>query len=67
MSTNTNSVGSATTMPTVKQYATSKLGCNLNQLLDFASGNVDRATLQTVTEFHSFTVTQLQSYTVTGV
>ena len=46
MSTNTNSVGSATTMPTAKQYATSKLGCNLNQLLDFASGNVDRAALQ---------------------
>ena len=46
MSTNTNSVGSATTMPTAKQYATSKFGCNLNQLLDFASGNIDRAALQ---------------------
>lgn len=47
MNTNTNSVGSATAVPTTKQYATSRVGCNLNQLLDFASGNVDRSTLQT--------------------
>ena len=47
MYTNTNSVGSAPSVPTTKQYATSRVGCNLNQLLDFASGKVDRATLQT--------------------
>ena len=47
MNTNTNSVGSAPIVPTTKQYATSRVGCNLNQLLDFASGNIDRSTLQT--------------------
>ena len=46
MNTNTNSVGSATAVPTTKQYATSRVGCNLNQLLDFASGKVDRSALQ---------------------
>ena len=47
MNTNTSSVGSATAMPTSKQYATSKVGVNLNQLLDFAMGKADTSSLKT--------------------
>ena len=47
MNTNTSSVGSVAAMPTTKQYATSKVGVNLNQLLDFATGKVDKSSLQT--------------------
>ena len=47
MNTNTSSVGSATAMPTTKQYTTSKVGVNLNQLLDFATGKVNKSSLQT--------------------
>ena len=43
MDTNTTGVGAADTMPTAPKYQSSRLGVNLNQLLDFASGKATEA------------------------
>ena len=50
MNTNTSSVGGAGAMPSNKQYATSKVGVNLNQLLDMSMGKVDISSLKTDAE-----------------
>ena len=52
MNTNTSSVGGAGAMPSNKQYATSKVGVNLNQLLDMSMGKVDISSLKTDAERH---------------
>ena len=50
MNTNTNSIGGAGAMPSTKQYATSKVGVNLNQLLDMAMGDYDISSAKTEAE-----------------
>ena len=52
MNTNTSGVGGAGAMPSNKQYATSKVGVNLNQLLDMSMGKVDISSLKTDAERH---------------
>ena len=45
MYTNTNSVGSATAMPTSRAKSNPSVGINLHQLLDIACGNIDKSEL----------------------
>ena len=50
MNTNTSSVGGAAATPSTKQYATSKVGVNLNQLLDMTKGDYDISLIKTEEE-----------------
>ena len=45
MYTNTNGVGSATTMPTSQAKSNPSVGINLHQLLDITCGNIDKSEL----------------------